>query len=66
MAGQTMRDDLSEVSQSQAEFIDLAFRMALMTVAAEGGSATLIVDAPEASLDFLFAERCWRTAGRIL
>ena len=28
-----------------------------MTVASEGGSATLIVDAPEASLDFLFAER---------
>jgi len=57
VAGQTMRDDPSEVSQSQAEFIDLAFRMALMTVAAKGGSASLVVDAPESSLDFLFAER---------
>jgi energy-coupling factor transporter ATP-binding protein EcfA2 len=57
VAGQTMRDNPREVSQSQAEFVDLAFRMALMTVAAEGGPATLVVDAPEASLDFLFAER---------
>jgi rubrerythrin len=57
VAGQTMRDNPKEVSQSQAEFVDLAFRMALMTVAAKGGPATLVVDAPEASLDFLFAER---------
>jgi hypothetical protein len=57
VAGQTVRDNPAEVSQSQAEFVDLAFRMALMTVAAEGEAATLIVDAPEASLDFLFAER---------
>ena len=57
VAGQTMRDNPTEVSQSQAEFVDLAFRMALMTVASDDGSATLIVDAPEASLDFLFAER---------
>ncbi|MGJ4916058.1 AAA family ATPase [Bradyrhizobium oligotrophicum] len=57
VAGQTIRENPREVSQSQAEFVDLAFRMALMTVAAKGGSATLVVDAPEASLDFLFAER---------
>ena len=57
VAGSTMRESPREVSQSQAEFIDLAFRMALMTVVAHGGAATLIVDAPEASLDFLFAER---------
>jgi rubrerythrin len=57
VAGQTMRDNPSQVSQSQAEFIDLAFRMALMSVVADGGAATLFVDAPEASLDFLFAER---------
>jgi hypothetical protein len=57
VAGQTMRDNPDEVSRSQAEFVDLAFRMCLMTVAAHGGPATLVVDAPEASLDFLFAER---------
>lgn len=57
VAGQTMRDNPGEVSQSQAKFIDLAFRMALMTVATSDGPATLIVDGPEASLDFLFAER---------
>jgi hypothetical protein len=57
VAGQTLRDNPEKVSQSQSEFVDLAFRMALMTVAAEGGPATLVVDAPEASLDFLFAKR---------
>jgi energy-coupling factor transporter ATP-binding protein EcfA2 len=57
VAGPTTRDNPTEVSQSQAEFVDLAFRMALMTIAAGGGPSTLIVDAPEASLDFLFAER---------
>lgn len=57
VAGQTMRDSPDAVSRSQAEFVDLAFRMALMSVAAGGGPATLVVDAPEASLDFLFAER---------
>jgi AAA domain len=57
VAGQTMRDNPEQVSLSQAEFVDLAFRMALMTVVADGGPATLVVDAPEASLDFLFAER---------
>jgi hypothetical protein len=57
VAGQTMRDNPNEVSQSQAEFVDLAFRMALMSVAANGGPATLVVDAPEASLDFLSATR---------
>lgn len=56
VAGETMRDSPGEVSQSQAEFIDLAFRMAIMSVAGNG-PATLVVDAPEASLDFLFAER---------
>ena len=55
VAGQTVRESPTDVSRSQAEFIDLAFRMALMTVVSE--AATLVVDAPEASLDFLFAER---------
>lgn len=55
VAGQTVRESPTDVSRSQAEFIDLAFRMALMSVVSD--AATLVVDAPEASLDFLFAER---------
>ena len=42
---------------SQGEFIDLAFRLALVEVAAGDGPATLIFDAPEASLDALFMRR---------
>jgi hypothetical protein len=57
VTGETIREDPDSVSQSQAEFVDLAFRMALMSVVGDGGAASLVVDAPEASLDFLFAER---------
>lgn len=47
----------SEVSMSQGEFIDLAFRLALVEAAAESGPASMIFDAPEASLDALFMRR---------
>ena len=47
----------AEVSMSQGEFIDLAFRLSLVEVAADGGPATLVFDAPEASLDALFMRR---------
>jgi hypothetical protein len=47
----------SEVSMSQGEFIDLAFRLALVGVASEEGPASMIFDAPEASLDALFMRR---------
>ncbi|MDQ0466735.1 type II secretory pathway pseudopilin PulG [Caulobacter ginsengisoli] len=47
----------SEVSMSQGEFIDLAFRLALVEVAAESGPASMVFDAPEASLDALFMRR---------
>jgi AAA domain-containing protein len=57
VTGETIREDPDSVSQSQAEFVDLAFRMSLMSVVADGEAASLVVDAPEASLDFLFAER---------
>jgi hypothetical protein len=53
----TPRWSAAEVSLSQGEFIDLAFRLALATAAADGGPATLIFDAPEASLDALFMRR---------
>lgn len=57
LAGATQRSGPDEVSMSQREFLDLAFRMALMTVASGNKAATLLVDAPESSLDFLFAKR---------
>jgi hypothetical protein len=42
---------------SQGEFIDLAFRLALVEAAAESGPASMIFDSPEASLDALFMRR---------
>ncbi len=45
-----------QVSESQREFIDLSFRMALMDVASQSGG-TLVIDAPESSLDAVFATR---------
>ncbi|MBO2449039.1 AAA family ATPase [Actinomadura barringtoniae] len=51
------RSSADEVSESQREFIDLAFRMALVEVAGEEGLGTLVMDAPEASLDAVFAPR---------
>lgn len=46
-----------QVSESQREFIDLAFRMALMQVAGSDGLGSLIIDAPESSLDAVFSKR---------
>jgi hypothetical protein len=57
VAGSTLRDNPGSVSLSQREFIDIAFRMALMDVVAPEHGSTLVVDTPEAGLDFLFAER---------
>lgn len=51
------RRSRAEVSMSQGEFIDLAFRLALIEAAAESSPATIVVDAPEASLDALFMRR---------
>lgn len=46
-----------QVSESQREFIDLSFRMALMAAADEDGAGTLVIDAPESSLDAVFVQR---------
>ena len=46
-----------QVSESQREFIDLAFRMTLMAVAGSDGYGSLVVDAPESSLDAVFVTR---------
>lgn len=52
------RQDATSVSESQREFIDLAFRMALMEAAAEHHSPSMLVlETPEASLDSLFVTK---------
>ncbi|MBE1237407.1 AAA family ATPase [Phaeovibrio sulfidiphilus] len=52
------REDATSVSESQREFIDLAFRMALMETASEDHSPTMLVmETPEASLDSLFVTK---------
>jgi hypothetical protein len=51
------RRTVNDVSMSQGEFIDLAFRLALAQAAASNDAVTLIFDAPEASLDALFMRR---------
>ena len=49
------RDNPDEVSESQRELIDLAFRLAIAKVF--GGSCTFVMETPEASLDGLAMER---------
>ncbi|MCP4456487.1 MAG: AAA family ATPase [Cytophagales bacterium] len=49
--GLTPRIRPNDVSESQRELIDLAFRLALTEVATETGHATFIMETPEASLD---------------
>jgi hypothetical protein len=57
------RKDENQVSESQKEFIDLAFRMALFAaVRDEGERAMLVIETPEASLDAVFVEQ----AGKLL
>jgi energy-coupling factor transporter ATP-binding protein EcfA2 len=52
-----LRTGPESVSESQREFIDLAFRMALIQVAGEGVGGSLVIDAPESSLDAFFVKR---------
>lgn len=51
------REGPEAVSESQREFIDLAFRMALIEVVGQHGCGSLVIDAPESSLDAVFVER---------
>lgn len=55
--GETVRESASSVSESQREFIDLAFRMALLDVAAPNMPSMLVLETPEASLDSVFIPR---------
>ncbi len=51
----TARIDSDDVSESQKEFIDLAFRMALLQVVIDPKtSSMLLIETPEASLDSIF------------
>lgn len=57
------RGSADQVSESQKEFLDLAFRMAVMRTAASRKSpAMLVIETPEASLDSFFVAR----AGQML
>lgn len=59
----TVRSSDEDVSESQREFIDLAFRMALIAAAAsEGSRSMLVIETPEASLDAYFVDQ----AGELL
>jgi hypothetical protein len=51
------RHEQEEVSESQKEFIDLAFRMALLKAANRGRGSLLVIETPEASLDSVFIDR---------
>lgn len=55
--GLVRRTDPSDVSESQRELIDLAFRLSLIRVATRGAPSTFIMETPEASLDGLAMER---------
>lgn len=58
------RESPDQVSESQREFIDLAFRMALISVAGIETAGSLVIDAPESSLDSVFVRRASAVLGR--
>lgn len=55
--GVQRRANPTYVSESQREFIDLAFRMALIEVTSPDHAGTICIDAPESSLDAVFVDR---------
>ena len=59
--GFVRRNDPTDVSESQRELIDLAFRLALVKVSASGSACTFMMETPEASLDGLAMGRVGRT-----
>lgn len=56
------RHNRFSVSESQAEFVDLAFRMALIRTVSTSSPAMMILETPEASLDSIFIGK----AGQLL
>lgn len=51
------RSTATSVSESQKEFLDLAFRMTLLDTVADDGATMLVMETPEASLDSWFMAR---------
>ncbi|PZW71311.1 AAA domain-containing protein [Pseudomonas sp. URMO17WK12:I1] len=47
----------NSVSESQKEFLDLAFRMTLLDIVGQEGPTMLVIETPEASLDSWFMRR---------
>lgn len=60
------RNSITEVSESQKEFIDLAFRMALIAEVANDSPSMFVVETPEASLDSVFVPRAGAMIRRFL
>jgi flagellar biosynthesis chaperone FliJ len=59
----SVRESADQVSESQKEFVDLAFRMAILDVCTKrAGPGMLVIETPEASLDSVFIDR----AGELL
>jgi len=58
--GLILRSTPTDVSESQRELVDLAFRLALIKLATGTASCTFIMETPEASLDELAMERVGR------
>ena len=55
--GRTRRTTPTDVSESQRELVDLAFRLALLSTATKHGSGSLIFETPESSLDGVAMEQ---------
>ena len=55
--GYIRRSEPSDVSESERELIDLAFRLSLVKVATRGGACTFVMETPEASLEVVPGNR---------
>ena len=62
-SGTVRRSSPDDVSESQREFIDISFRMALAKVGSVENVTSLVVDAPESSLDAVFVRRAAQVLG---
>ena len=60
------RNSITEVSESQKEFIDLAFRMSIIAEIANDAPSMFVVETPEASLDSVFVPRAGAMIRRFL
>lgn len=64
--GESRRDAADDVSESQRVFIDIAFRIALVHSCIELGLGSMVVDAPEGSLDAVFSSNAAALLGAFL